>query len=362
MAEPKIAPTLPKHGLEGYNPWRFFKIGMGVLFIVAVVSTVVYFAAGAYYGQHWSMLDCLFMVVITLSTIGYGDWLNIQALHSNFLMVFTMFLAMAGMGVPAFIISNVTALIVDGIFSDSVRRRRMQQQIAKLEKHVIVCGAGGTGEHCITELTKLGRPFVVIDKSPERLKHLRDTVGEFLYLVGRAEADETLLSAGIKRAEGLLCCLGEDKDNLFVTLSARDLNPDIRITSKGVEDHARHKMAIAGANSVVSPTAIGGLRMVSELLRPATTGFLDSMLRQRTSVRFDELVVGKDSALAGKTLANADLRELGDVLVVAARHPGVENFIYNPKADFLLEPDCVIVVLGQVSEIGKLRPLFDGKK
>jgi voltage-gated potassium channel len=136
------------------------------------------------------------------------------------------------------------------------------------------------------------------------------------------------------------------------------LNPELRIVSKGVDDHVRKKMVIAGANAVVSPSAIGGLRMVSELLRPATTGFLDTMLRQKTNYRFDELVVGQGSALSGKTLANADLRQMADVLVVAARHPGQENFIYNPKADFLLEPQCQIVVLGQVAEVDKLRPLF----
>lgn len=234
----------------------------------------------------------------------------------------------------------------------------MEQDIARLKDHVIVCGAGGTGRHCIEELTKIGRPFVVIDNDEEKLQVLQQTCGEFPYVVGRAETDEVLTKAGIGCAAGLITALPDDKDNLFITLSAKVLNPDLRIASKGVEDHVRRKMVIAGANAVVSPTAIGGLRLVSELLRPATTGFLDTMLRQRTSWRFDELVVGKGSALAGKTLASADLRQIADILVVAARHPGQEGFIYNPKADFHLEPDCCIVVLGQVSEVDKLRPLF----
>jgi voltage-gated potassium channel len=302
------------------------------------------------------------MVVITLSTIGYGDWLGIQSIPNNTLLVgFTMLLILAGMGVPAFLIANVTALIVDGIISDTFRRRRMQQEIAKLSGHVIVCGAGGTGQHCIEELLKLNRKFVVIDQDEERLKTMQQTFGAFPYVVGRAETDEILMQAGVERASGLISALTDDKNNLFITLSAHVLNPELRIVSKGVDDHVRKKMLIAGATSVVSPSAIGGLRMVSELLRPATTGFLDTMLRQRTNFRFDELVVGQASGLAGKTLAQADLRQMADVLVVAARHPGQENFIYNPKADFLLEPDCQIVVLGQVSEVDKLRPLFGEK-
>jgi len=346
-----------------YDPWKFFRVGMAVLFVVAALSTVFYYFMGLYcYHTHWSLLDCLFMVVITLSTIGYGDWLNIQQIPNNWVIeTFTMFLAIAGMGVPAFIISNITALIVDGIVSDTFRRRRMQQEIAKLKGHVIVCGAGGTGQHCIEELLKLGRKFVVIDADEGRLKSLQQAVGDFLYVVGHAERDEVLAQAGVERAAGLVSALPDDKANLFITLSARVLNPDLRIVSKGVDDHVRRKMVIAGANAVVSPAAIGGLRMVSELLRPATTGFLDTMLRQRTSVRFDELVVGKGSPLSGKTLAEADLRQIADALVVAARHPGQESFIYNPKASFLLEPDCVIVVLAQVAEVDKLRPLFAGQ-
>jgi voltage-gated potassium channel len=364
MAQDEAQAPRPNTGaLDGYNPWRFFRIGMGVLFCVALISTVFFYVAGYYYGKDWSFLDCLFMVVITLSTIGYGDWLDIQHIKNNqVLEIFTMFLAMAGMGVPAFIISNVTALIMDGILSDTVRRRRMRQEIAKLDRHVIVCGAGGTGEHCIGELIKLGRKFVVIDGDLDRIKSLHGTLGAFLYVVGRAEADETLTEAGVQRAEGLICCLTEDKDNLFVTLSAKVLNPELRIASKGIDDHVRKKMVIAGANSVVSPTAIGGLRLVSELLRPATVGFLDNMMRQRTNVRFDELTIKKESQFAGKTLASVNIRNLADVLVVAARHPGQEAFQYNPKAEFLLEPECVIVVMGQVSEVEKLRPMFEGNR
>jgi len=341
---------------ERYSAFSFFKIGMVVSIIIAVGSTFVYYALGKYYGVDWSLMKCLFMVVITMTTIGYGDWLNIDG--KPLAEIYTMLLAIVGIGVPAFIISNVTALIVSGILGDTLRRRRMQQEIAALKDHVVVCGAGHIGEHCIAELLKVGHKFVVIDHSLDRLKDLTEDLGQFPYVIGEAGNDLTLTEAGVERASGLISTLTDDKDNLFVTLSARVLNPEIRIVSKAVDDHVSKKMMIAGASSTVSPSAIGGLRLVSELLRPATVGFLDSMLREKTTVRFGELVVKKGSALAGRTLAAADLRQSADVLVVGARHPGVESFIYNPKADFMLEPDCVIVVLGQVTEVEKLRPLF----
>ena len=236
----------------------------------------------------------------------------------------------------------------------------MQQEIANMSGHVIVCGAGATGTHCIDELLRIGKKFVVIDSNPEQLKNLQHAVGQFPYVVGSGDRDDVLLSAGIERAEGMLVCLREDKDNLFITLTARVLNPDIRIASKGVDDHVRKKMVMAGANAVVNPTAIGGLRLVSELIRPATVSFLDSMMREKTATRFGELVLEQSSPLRGKTLAEADLRHRADVLIVAARHPGVETFLYNPKADFMLEANCVVVVMGPSPEIDKLRPLFRG--
>jgi len=320
--------------LDGSQPLRLLKAGILVLFGLAVVSSVVYYALGRYYGEDWSPMDCVFMVAITLSTIGYGDWLKIHG--KTLAEIYTIFLAIAGVGVPAFIISTSTALIVEGVVRDTVRRRRMQQEISGLKGHVIVCGAGSTGVHCVEELLKLKHQFIVIDTREDQLKELQQTLGVFPYIVGHADRDEVLQEAGITRAEGLISCLREDKDNLFITLTARVLNPEIRIVSRGVDDHVRKKMVMAGANAVVSPNAIGGLRMVSELIRPATVSFLDAMLRDRTATRFGELVVGAGSTLKGRTLAQADIRQRGDVLIVAARHPGVENFIYNPNADFLL--------------------------
>lgn len=339
-----------------YDPWRFVKIGVVVLVALTVFSVFIYYFLGIYYGTKWDLLKCAFMVVITLSTVGY-DWLHLE--DKPLAQIYTMFLVAAGVGIPAFIIANMTALILDGILGDTFRRRRMQQEIGKLSGHVVVCGGGDTGEHCIEELLKLGRKFIVIERDEQRVKLLQHELGQFLYIIGHADRDEILLQAGIDRAEGLISCLTDDKDNLFITLSARVLNPELRIISKGVDDHVRKKMVIAGANAVVSPTAIGGLRMVSELLRPATVNFLDSMLRERTTTRFTELMVDKGSSLAGKTLADSGVRQMGDVLVVAARHPGQESFIYNPKADFLLEPECVVVLLGPVVEIEKLRPMFE---
>lgn len=189
-----------------FDPFRFMKWGAIVLVVLTAASTLLLWLLGRYYGRaDWTVMNCLFMVVITLTTIGYGDWLEIKGLTAA--EIFTMLLAMVGIAVPAFLVSNVTALVVEGLFTDIFRRRRMHKKIAALTDHFIVCGIGSTGVHCVNELLSTGRPFVAIDHNEPKLRHLADTHRDFLYLVGSAESDEILKQAGVERAAGLIACL-----------------------------------------------------------------------------------------------------------------------------------------------------------
>ncbi len=332
--------------------------GAIVLLLVIVASTLIYYAIGLYHGrEQWTLLNCLFMTVITLSTIGYGDWLDIKGLPGATL--FTMLLAVVGVAVPAFLITNSTALIVDGLFTDVFRRRRMDRDIAKLAGHVIVCGVGSTGMHCVEELRELGTPFVAIDKDADRLRHVFQQLGGFLYVVGRADDDAVLREAGIERATGLVAALTDDKDNVFVTLSARALNPRLRIVSKGVDDFARNKLGAAGADAVVNTTAIGGRRLVGELLSPTVMTFIERMLREpEDPYRFEELVVESGSDVDGKSLAEADVRRFGRLLVVAAREPGSEEVVFNPPGAHRLRAGETVVVLGRAQDLVGARRHF----
>jgi voltage-gated potassium channel len=334
------------------------KRGAAALLVLTLFSAVIFYLLGRYYYHRpdWTLMNCLFMVVITLTTIGYGDWLELKGLY--FAECFTMLLALIGIAVPAFLVSNVTALIVEGLFTDVFRRRRMDKQIAKLRDHIIVCGVGSTGMHCVTELLSTGRSVVGIDRDEEKLKRLCHELGEFPYIVGSAESDEVLREAGIERAAGLLACLTEDKDNVFVTLTARAMNRQLRIISKVLDEPSRRKLKIAGANGSVDPTAIGGLRLVSELVRPTVVTFLDNMMRDGQSThRFEELTVEAEAPIAGKTLAAANLRGQ-NTMVVAARRKGETRFVYNPTADLVLEPGVVIVLLASVHDLQQVRTLF----
>lgn len=342
----------------GYDPVTGFRYAAVLLLGLTAFSTLSYFTLGVVRGHDWTMIDCLFMVVITLSTIGYGDWLGMR--HDPVALSFTMALVVVGVAVHAFVVSNITALLFEGLFTKILRRKRMDRKIAKLESHIIICGAGATGSHCLEELTKTKIPFVAIDRNAELLESLHHLYPEMLYIVGEADEDDVLRDAGAERAKGLLACLDDDKLNLFVTLSARQLNPKLRIVSKVVDEYAVRKLYAAGADDVISPSAIGGLRMVSAMIRPTVITFLDQMMRDPTQAyRFEELHVEARSPVDGCTIAEADLRRHGDVLVVAAREPGAQSYIYSPSASFRLQAGTTLVALGRTEDLGKLRPQFN---
>lgn len=347
--------------MSAYDPFRWLKRGGLVLLAVTILSTVIYWSLGQYYARpDWTPLHCLFMVVITLTTIGYGDWLDIR--NAPLAEIYTMILAVVGMGVPAFVITNAIGLIVEGLFSDIYRRRKMDKQIAGMKEHFILCGVGTTGLHCAIELLRTRRSFVAIDKDVEQLERLRKECGEFPYVVGAAGDDDVLRAAGIERAQGLLACLTEDKDNLFITITARALNPKLRIISRVVDEEARPKLLRAGANSVVNTTAIGGMRVVSEMVRPTVVTFLDAMLRDPDDPhRFEELTVEPGSDVENRTLATAELRRNNKVLVVSVKLAGERQFTYSPSADLVLKAGCTLVLLASVSDLEELRPRFRAK-
>ncbi len=351
---------IPEDGtsVSRYDPLKWFKLGMLMLFGITILSTVVYWVLGGVYEQPaWTLVNCLFFVVITLSTIGYEDLLGVK--HFPLAKAYTMFLMVGGVAVHAFFISNVTALFMEGLFHDMFRRRRMKKQIETLENHIIVCGAGSLGAHCIEELQRTGRDFVAIDRNENILLKLVNEIGEFIYIVDEADDDDVLAKARIKQAHGLVACLSDDKDNLFVTLSARRMNPKLRIVSRAILDNAGEKLLAAGTDRVVNPSAIGGMRLVSEMIRPTVVGFLDTMLRDpHQKYRFEELNVESGCDVEDKTLAEANIRSVGDLLVVAGRTGPEQPFVYNPKADYKLNSGCTLVVLGQNEDLKKLRPYF----
>ncbi len=234
----------------------------------------------------------------------------------------------------------------------------MENRIDKLHDHVIVTGAGATGVHAIEELYATRTPFVAIDLSRQVLERISAELvdGTMLYVVGDATDDMVLAQAGITRAKGVIAALTEDKDNLFVTLSARSLNANARIVSKVIAPDAAPKMMRAGANATVSPNQIGGRRLASELVRPTVNEFLDQMLRDKDEVlRLEEVAIPDGSSFIGRSLRDVPIRAETKLLVVALRVD--KKFIYNPEPSLVMEAGTVLVVLGEHANVSRLRQM-----
>ena len=321
--------------------------------IVCLTGTLGYYFLSKCEESLW---NCLYMTVITLSTVGFGEIVDMEHLPHG--RGFTMVLIVFGMGVMLYAVSTVTAFIVEGTLRNVLWRRRMTKLIAKLSDHFIVCGAGETARYIISELAKTRRPFVVIEHDRDRLDQLCEDFPGAPFVEGDAHDDETLCEAGIARARGLITVLPNDKDNLFVTVTAKQLNPGIRIVAKGVQSTAREKLMRAGADSVVAPNSIGGLRMVSEMVRPSVVSFLDLMLRDKDKdMRIEEATLAPDCELAGKTLDEADLCHRIRTTILALRPAGEDRFVYSPVPEDTLAAGMTLVALGDVSAIVALRKL-----
>ena len=233
------------------------------------------------------------------------------------------------------------------------------KDIESLKGHVILCGAGRTGRRVIEELIPSGRTFVVVEQDPSHIQAARDIAGDGLLVVeGDANHDHTLQQAGIERASGLLAALGRDEDNVYVCLSARALNPDLTIIVRAYEEESHEKLYRAGANHVVSPNVTGAVRMASVLLRPSVVSFLDVATRSPGMLlRMEQSRVGERSGLAGKSLAEAEIREVTGLIVIAVskKGRGEGDYIFNPGADTLLEAGDDLIVLGKPEQIEALR-------
>ena len=268
-----------------------------------------------------------------------------------------MLLIVLGMGVIASGVSMLTASLVEGQLTGLLRKRKMEKLIAKMEGHYIVCGGGETGRPVLAELIKNREPVVLIELDQSNIEKCK-ALGEIPYIQGDATDDETLQTAGIQVAKGIIVSLPSDKDNLYVTMSARMLNPRIRIISRNVDRTLEAKLRRAGADSVVSPNTIGALRMASEMIRPMVVDFLDSMLRSaQGNLRIHQIAVTKDSKLIGKKIMESGLKDKFDLLVLGAKDQNKE-IKFNPPPFFELQEGMTLIVMGEVDNIVKAKKAY----
>jgi voltage-gated potassium channel len=297
------------------------------------------------------------MTVITVTTVGYGETL-IDMDKVEYARSFTILLLLFGTGAIVYFASTITAFIVEGDLKNVLFSSRLKKRMKRMKDHVIVCGAGSTGRNVIEELLKTGVPVVAIDMDADELKEIAEEYpkAEFTYLVGDATDDEAFESTNLAAARGLVAALSSDKDNLYLTVSARQINPGIRIVARCAELSHVEKIKRAGADAVVSPNYIGGMRLVSEMVRPSVVKFLDDMLRdKRAAYRIEDVKLGAKSADLGGTLREARVRERFGMTVLAVRAGDNTSWSYNPDASEKIGPGMTLVVLGSPEQVAALR-------
>jgi voltage-gated potassium channel len=291
------------------------------------------------------------MTVITLTSVGYGE---VHPLSKEG-QAFTIVLLLVGLGVLLYVVTTGITFLVEGQLGGVLKRRKMEKQIATLKKHYIICAAGEMGTDVIEEFYKMRHKFVVVSNDNTTVLSWVKHRERILYIDDDPADDEVLIRAGIDKAKGLVSALGEDPENLFVVLSARQLNPKLRIVSQVVDRSSIPKLRKAGADEVVSAMEIGGMRIASSMIRPAVVNFLDQMLYVEDRIlRMEERIIPRDSSLVGRELGECRIPQHTGMLVIAVKDAKKGRYFYNPSGRYKLSADDVLIVLGDVSQLESL--------
>jgi len=302
-------------------------------------------------GPHWSYFDGFYFTAITLTTIGYGETHELRTAGR----VFTVILAYGGIFTLAYFATELVRAAVTGELRAAIGRQVMDDRLSNLTGHTVVCGFGRMGRIVCAELERQHKPFVVVDESADRLADFPFAHG--LPVHGDGTVDEVLRRAGVERAKALITVVGSDAANLYITLSARLLNPRLLIVARAEEEEAEGKLRKVGANKVISPYLAGGHRAVQAVLRPTVLHFMEMATRPEfLDLQIEEVRVGGGSPLAGHTLRQTRIHPDLGVVVVGILRPGGE-LLYNPQGDTVVEPDAILIALGQRRQLEQLERL-----
>ncbi len=319
--------------------------------IILIVSTGTF---GYMFLEGWNFLDSLFMTIITITTVGYGEVHQLSRTGQ----FFTIALIIGGVGTVFYVLSTGAEFILEGELQEIFGRKRVEKKIKELKNHYIVCGYGRMGRIICRELKDKSLPYVVIEKSPERLLEYP----EMLLVEGDATRDDVLKLVGIEKAKGLISVLPTDAENLYVVLSARGLNPGLMIVARAGEEGSEQKLLRAGANRVVSPYHIGGLRIAHTVLKPAVVDFIEFATKSgNIDLQMEEITIQENSQLVGLTLDECGIgRELGIIIVAIKQASGDMKF--NPTFRSSIKERDTLIALGEISKLKKLEEMAMARK
>jgi voltage-gated potassium channel len=320
--------------------------------IVMLAVIVLGATAGYVLIEGFSLLEALYMVVITLSTVGFAEVRQLSTAGR----VLTLLLIAAGIGTVGFAVGRLLEFVMEGHMTGFARRRKMQKTLKELSGHYIICGFGRVGHEVAEEFQQHGVPFVVIDTNDANEPELQSR--HIPYIIGEVADDDVLEEAGIKTAKGLITAVDSDAENIFVTLTARVLNPTIFIVARSSELETEAKLRRAGANRVVSPYVIGGRLMAAMALKPATIDFIDTMVKPgEMTLCVEELRVSEGSPVAGKALMDSQIRQKAGAMVLAIKHAD-GTFEFNPPPEYTIHTGDSLIVLGNKDQCSLMSGLI----
>jgi len=318
-----------------------------LFFLIIFIGTIGYLII-----EKWNILECLYMTVITVFTVGFKEVKPLTPTGR----IFTIFIIFSGVSTAFYAFTKVAEIAFEGGIRKFWRKRMKEKKLKNISNHYLVCGYGRMGQIVQERLEMENIPHVVIENDREKLHILEGK--NCLYIEGDATLEEVLIEAGIKRARGLAALLPTDADNLYLVLTARQLNPSLYILSKALDEEGEKKILQIGANKVVSPYKLGGLKIAQGLIRPTLVDFVDLIIRrQELSLFMEEFIVSKHSKIVGFSLKEADIRKKSNVIVVAVRKPGKE-ICFNPDPETKIEVGDTLLVLGNGKGIQDFKTNF----
>ncbi|EMA6343348.1 TrkA family potassium uptake protein [Bacillus cytotoxicus] len=313
--------------------------------IICMCFVVILGTIGFMVIEEISLFQAFWMTMITVLTVGYGDAIPVTQAGK----IFALLIIPIGVGIVTYAIGVVAAMIIEGNLFHAVRRKKMNKQIAGLKDHIIVCGCGRVGLQVVHELQEKKVPFVVIDKDREVLENEK-----ILYVHGDATEDQILMKAGIKRAAGLVGIVANDAENVFIVLTARGLNRNIKIVARAEKPETEEKLRRAGADKVINPSSMAGIHIAKGIANPLAVHYIDTVLYgTEQSFAIEEFQIGKDAILIGKTLLESNVRNQFDVTILAILRNG--DMIHNPTGQEKLQERDMIIVFGPVEKLEQFK-------
>lgn len=330
------------------------EIGQWMRLVAGVFLIVIVGIIGIRYFEGFSFLNALWFIIESLTTAGYGDLVPVTTGGKIFMMV----ILLAGISFVLYAVGKGVAIIIEGKLSDLLGRRRMENKIAKLENHALICGAGRVGFEVAHHLKQDQVSFVIIENNPDVIQELKDQ--DLLYVDGDATSDDVLIAAGVHKARGLIAALPSDADNVFITLTAKELNPGIIVVARASKRDSESKLLRAGANKVVAPEVIGGRRMAGSILRPATAEFVDTIMHRRgNDIEIEEITLSDKSILCSQTMREAAIKDRTGAMVIAIMRDG--EIFGAPGAEELIKARDVLISIGMREQLASLENLAAGE-